>query len=137
MGAWSGGIFHYKKGMAYKTTADSANTLLNDVFCYFVHHLPKLQNMHPYMIEADMDIAKHVATTYPALPGSGCPSDLPFIRRLERSVQDEQAYAIVGRGAWGARGPTWRPARAEASLPSRKGGGGAGFDVVHVMGVLK
>jgi hypothetical protein len=42
LGAWSGGMFHYKKGMAYKTTADStslyadapANTLLNDVFCY-------------------------------------------------------------------------------------------------------
>ncbi len=39
LGAWSGGKFHYKKGMAYKTTADStslyadsqADTLLNDV----------------------------------------------------------------------------------------------------------
>ena len=54
-----------------------ANTLLNDVFCYFVHHLPKFQNMHPYRIAADTDIEKHVtrtskstyATTYPALPG--------------------------------------------------------------------
>ena len=68
-------MFHYKKGMAYKTTADStslyadapANTLLNDVFCYFVHHLPKFQNMHP---AADTDIVKHLATKYPALPGS-------------------------------------------------------------------
>ena len=70
-------MFHYKKGMSYKTSADStslytdapANTLLNDMFCYFVHHLPKFQNMHPYRIAADTDIEKHVATTYPALPG--------------------------------------------------------------------
>ena len=68
-------MFHYKKGMAYKTSADStslyadapANTLLNNVFCYFAHHLPKFQNMHP---AADTDIVKHVSTTYPALPGS-------------------------------------------------------------------
>ena len=41
LGAWSGGMFHYKKGLAYKTSVDSAvlyqdapaNTLLNDVFC--------------------------------------------------------------------------------------------------------
>ena len=83
-------MFHYKKGVAYKTTADStslyadacttadrtslyadapANTLLNHVFCYFVHHLSKFQNMHPYRIAADTDIEAHVATTYPALPG--------------------------------------------------------------------
>ncbi len=50
--------------MAYKTTADStslyadapANTLFNDMFCYFVHHLSKFQNMHPYRIAADTDI---------------------------------------------------------------------------------
>jgi hypothetical protein len=67
-------MFHYKKGVAYKTTTDStllfpANTLLNHVFCYFVHHLFKFQNMHPYRIAADTDIEAHVATTYPALPG--------------------------------------------------------------------
>ncbi len=84
MGAWSGSLFHYKKGMVYKpeTTADStslyadapANTLLNNVFCSFVHHLPKFQNMHPYRSAADTDIDKHVVTTYPALPG---PPPLP------------------------------------------------------------
>ena len=71
-------MFHYKMGVAYKTTADStllyadapANTLLNPVFCYFVHHLSKFQNMHPYRIAADTDIVKHVSTTYPALTGS-------------------------------------------------------------------
>ncbi len=82
-------MFHDKKGMAYKTTADStslywyadapANTLLNYVFCYFVYHLPKFQNMHPYRIAADTDIEKHVATTYyPALPG---PPAVPVSQR--------------------------------------------------------
>ena len=69
-------MFH-KKGVAYKTTADStslhadapANTLLNHVLSYFVHHLSKFQNMHPYRITADTDIEAHVATTYPELPG--------------------------------------------------------------------
>ena len=45
LGAWSGGIFHYMKGLTYSTAP--ANTLLNKVFCYFVHHIPKFQNMHP------------------------------------------------------------------------------------------
>ncbi len=45
-----------------------ANTLLNEMFCYFVHNLPKFQNMHPYSIASDMDITAHVGTTYPALP---------------------------------------------------------------------
>ena len=58
-------MFHYKKGTAYNTSADSvvlyqdvaSNTLLNDVFCYFVHNLPKFQNMHPYRITPGTDIA--------------------------------------------------------------------------------
>jgi hypothetical protein len=62
--------------MAYRTTADNtslfqnapANTLLNDVFCYFVNNLSKFQNMHPYRIASDTDIAAHLGTTYPALP---------------------------------------------------------------------
>ena len=70
-------MFHYKKGAAYKTSADSAVlyqdaqaiTLLNDVRCYFVHHLPKFQNMHPYRIPPATDIPVHVGTAYPALPG--------------------------------------------------------------------
>ncbi len=70
-------MFHYKQGMAYKTTADSTsvyadapgNMLFNDVFCYFVHHLSKFQNMNPYRIAADTDIVAHVGTTYLALAG--------------------------------------------------------------------
>ena len=39
------------------------------VFCYFVHHIPKFQNMHPYRITSATDIPALVGTTYPALPG--------------------------------------------------------------------
>ena len=91
MGAWSlaGGMFHYKKGSAYKTSADSAvlyqdvasNTLLNDVFCYFVHNLPKFQNMHPYRITPGTDIPEHVGTTYPALPGPPAVPETYFLIR--------------------------------------------------------
>ena len=70
-------MFHYKKGLAYKTSMGSAvlyedaqaNTLLNDVFCYFFHNLPEFQNMHPYRIAPATDIPEHVGTTYPALQG--------------------------------------------------------------------
>ena len=70
-------MFHYNKGLTYSTSAGSqllyqdaqANTLLNNVFCYFVHHLPKFQNMHPYRITSATDIPAHVGTTYPALQG--------------------------------------------------------------------
>ncbi len=61
--------------MAYKTSTYStqlyqdapANTILNDGLCNFVYNLPKFQNMQDYT--SDMDIAEHVSTTYPALPG--------------------------------------------------------------------
>ncbi len=66
-------MFHYKKGVAYKTTPDSTSLYADapaaSVFCYLVHHLSKFQNMHPYRIAANTDIEAHVATTYPALPG--------------------------------------------------------------------
>ncbi len=32
------------------------NMLLHDTFCDVIHHLPKLQNMHPYRIASDTDI---------------------------------------------------------------------------------
>ncbi len=74
MDAWSGGLFHYKKNLAYNTYKDCCafnydvpeNTLLNDVFCYIIHNLTKLQNMHPYKIT---DIKAVVCTTYSALAG--------------------------------------------------------------------
>jgi hypothetical protein len=58
MDTWSGGLFHYKKDPAYNTSKDCCafyydvqeNSLLNNVFCYIVHNLPKLQNMHLYKI---------------------------------------------------------------------------------------
>jgi len=92
-------MFHYKKGVAYKTTTDStslyadapANTLLNHVFCYFVHHLFKFQNMHPYRIAADTDIEAHVATTYPRFLALQLSQRPTFHSSLKRSVPDEQA----------------------------------------------
>jgi hypothetical protein len=60
MFAWSGGLFHFKKDLAYNTSKDCCgfyhDVLLNDVFCYFVHNLTKLQNMHSYKIAKDTNI---------------------------------------------------------------------------------
>ena len=104
-------MFHYKKGSAYKTSADSAvlyqdvasNTLLNDVFCYFVHNLPKFQNMHPYRITPGTDIAEHVGTTYPALPG---PPAVPDTYLLIRHAGGAQEWGSDGRHGCGRPGPT-------------------------------
>ena len=75
MDVLSGGIFHYKKDLAYNTSLCCCsfhhdvqeNTLLNDVFCYFVHNLPKLQNTHLYKITSDTSIKSLVTTSYRAL----------------------------------------------------------------------
>ncbi len=92
--------------MAYKTTAEStslfadalANTLLNDVFCYYVHHLPKFQNIHPYRIAADTDIVKHVATTYPALPGpQAVPATYLFSKELVAYLETLIAFCCYYR----------------------------------------
>ncbi len=87
------------------------------------HHLPEFQNMHPYRIAADTDITKHVATTYPALPG---PTAVPATCLLSISSKECPGWAGIwysGERARGPHCPTLWPARAEASLPSWKGGG--------------
>ena len=48
---------------------DSNNTLLNDVFFYVLHHLPRLQNMHEYSVDAGQDIEAFVKRKYPQLEG--------------------------------------------------------------------
>ena len=45
------------------------NTLLNDVFFYVLHHLPRLQNMHEYSVAAGADIEAFVQRKYPQLEG--------------------------------------------------------------------
>jgi hypothetical protein len=99
-------MFHYKKGAAYNTSADSAvlyqevpsNTLLNDVFCYFVHNLPKFQNMHPYRITPGTDIAEHVGTTYPALPGPpAVPETYLFSKELVAYLETLIAFSCYYR----------------------------------------
>ena len=47
----------------------SNNTLLNDVFFYVLHHLPRLQNMHEYSVDAGQDIEAFVKRKYPQLEG--------------------------------------------------------------------
>ncbi len=47
----------------------SNNTLLNDVFFYVLHHLPRLQNMHEYSVDAGADIEDFVQRKYPQLEG--------------------------------------------------------------------
>jgi len=47
----------------------SNNTLLNDVFFYVLHHLPQLQNMHEYSVDAGADILHFVQRKYPQLEG--------------------------------------------------------------------
>jgi hypothetical protein len=45
------------------------NTLLNDVFFYVLHHLPRLQNMHEYSVDIGQDIEAFVKRKYPQLEG--------------------------------------------------------------------
>ena len=44
-------------------------TIITPCSSYFVHNLPKLQNMLSYRITCDTDIPAHVRATYRALPG--------------------------------------------------------------------
>jgi hypothetical protein len=45
------------------------NTLLNDVFFFVLHNLPRLQNMHEYSVDAGQDIEAFVKRKYPQLEG--------------------------------------------------------------------
>ena len=118
-------MFHYKKGSAYKTSADSAvlyqdvasNTLLNDVFCYFVHNLPKFQNMHPYRITPGTDIAAHVGTTYPALPG---PPAVPETYLLIRHSGGAQEWGSDGRRKRSNEPKRKRPSGREETDPKHQ-----------------
>ena len=92
----SGGIFHYMKGLTYSTAP--ANTLLNKVFCYFVHHIPKFQNMHPYRITSATDIPALVGTTYPALTGPpAVPETYLFSKELVAYLETLIAFSCYYR----------------------------------------
>jgi hypothetical protein len=88
--------------MAYQTTTDRsqlyqdvpANTLLNDG----TYHLPKFQNMHPYMIASDMDIAAHLGTTYPVLPSPpAVPETYLFSKELVAYLETLIAFSCCYR----------------------------------------
>ncbi len=111
MGAWSGCILHYKKGMPYKTTADSTslyqdapvNTLLIDMFCILSTTLPSFRTR----IHAGLPLIRTSPSTWTAhilrLMALRLSQRPTFYSSLQRSDQDEQSYAIVPgiRGDWG------------------------------------
>jgi hypothetical protein len=74
--------------------------------------------MHPYRITPGTDIAEHVGTTYPALPG---PPAVPETYVLIRHSGGAQEWGSDGRHGCGRPGPI-----ASLGLPSRREGGGGG-----------
>ena len=85
----SGGLFHWKKGLAYSVDDEKGlqlyhdvpeNTLLNDVFFYVLYHLSSFQNMHEYHVTKDTDIFQFVHTSSPAIPGT-CVPEIPRISK--------------------------------------------------------
>ena len=62
---------------------DSNNTLLNDVFFYVLHHLPRLQNMHEYSVDAGQDIEAFVKRKYPQLEG---PPSVPHVNFFSKNL---------------------------------------------------
>jgi hypothetical protein len=62
---------------------DPNNTLLNDVFFYVFHHLPQLQNLHEYRVDADTKIEAFVQRKYPQL--EGLPS-VPYVHFFSKNL---------------------------------------------------
>ncbi len=106
MDALSGGIFHYKKDLAYNTSLHCCafyhdvlkNTLLKDVFCYFVHNLPKLQKLQMYKITRYTDIKTLVTTSYRSLAGPpSVPETYLFSKELVAYLKTLIAFSIYYR----------------------------------------
>jgi hypothetical protein len=73
-------------------------TLLKDQFCFFMHNLPKFQNMHPYRITPATDIAAHVGTIHPALPGPfAVPETYFFSKELVAYLETLIAFSCFYR----------------------------------------
>jgi hypothetical protein len=94
-----------QKDLAYNTSLRCCsfyhdvpeNTLLNDVFCYFVHNLPKLQNMHMYKITRDTDI-NLVTTSYRSLAGPpSVPETYLFSKELVAYLETLIAFSVYYR----------------------------------------
>jgi hypothetical protein len=103
----SGCLFHYKKDLAYNTSKNCCgfnhdvleNTLLNDVCCYFVHNLTKLQNMHQYTIIRDTYIKAlvHTTVTYHALAGPSVAEAYLFSKELVAYLETLIAFSVYYR----------------------------------------
>ena len=59
------------------------NTLLNDVFFYVLHHLPRLQNMHEYSVPAGANMEAFVQRKYPQLEG---PPSVPPVNFFSKNL---------------------------------------------------
>ena len=62
---------------------DSNNTLLNDVFFYVLHHLPRLQNMHEYSVPAGANMEAFVRRKHPQLEG---PPSVPPVNFFSKNL---------------------------------------------------
>ena len=91
----------------------------------------QVQNMHPYRITPGTDIASHVGTTYPALPG---PPAVPETYLLIRHSGGAQEWGSDGRHGCGRPGPTHHSGCRQGGWGGRgpRGGGHSG----HVLSVL-
>jgi hypothetical protein len=65
---------------------DSNNTLLNNVFFYVLHHLPRLQNMHEYSVAADTNIETFVQRKYPQLEGPPSVDSVPHVNFFSKNL---------------------------------------------------
>jgi hypothetical protein len=96
----SGGLFHWKKGLAYSVVNEGLqlyhnvpeNTLLNDVFFYVMYHLSSFQSMHEYQVTKDTEIFEFVHTSTPAIPGSCVPETHRISKQLVAYLETRVAF---------------------------------------------
>jgi hypothetical protein len=97
----SGGLFHWKKGLAYSVLDEGLqlyhdvpeNTLLGDVFFYVMYHLSSFQNMHEYQVTADTDIFEFVHTSSPAIPTTIIGETFRFSKQMVAYVETLVAFS--------------------------------------------
>jgi hypothetical protein len=115
----SGGLFHWKKGLAYSVVNESLqlyhdvpeNTLLNDVFFYVMYHLSSFQNMHEYQLTKETEIFEYVHKSTPAIPGSCVPETHRISKQLVAYLETLVAFSPLFQKPTGFQSswwPTWR-----------------------------
>ena len=97
----SGGLFHFRKDLAYSVTKDDLqlyldvpeNTLLNDVFFYIMYHLSSFQNMHEYQVTRATNILEFVHTSTQAIPDSVIPETYRISKQLVAYLETLVAFS--------------------------------------------